>query len=755
LYYINIRILVYTVLPMNTLLIPSSEDATAINTPSLPPVLPSAVDTMVVNDVTSQLPRIPVNIGRTVIEDIIPPINTWKVLSYTSRLNRDQMLKVIERLNLPASLGSKPKKDELAKVLIANKVPYPTDKANVLNWVTTIQKMASDDSNVHPSSSANLRPLRQSGERGTAKRRHSELNDQLEALVEVDAMEISSDESSDNEDNPAEEGKQPVVSSSTTTSTNNESTNSKRSRGNKLNELNTIEQQSDFEEDRNRFTNNDDNKQNNNNNNNNSGDMKNLNMKGNNNPALSSKQAKKQMQAAQLSPSDSTLLNLMQRHLDDNQQQMRSVLQSIQQLQQEQQRINTNNTDFRTPPPPQLPVCADRNCGTVFAATDNFCTQHGPLIKSLVPSSAPAYAINNSNTRTMINNSGSATINHLSCQLDDTSKGTVATIGNQITTTTLINKVEPLFPFAKVHSFISDKVIKEARSGKYIPLYQFLPSPSAVERYEHEKLMNDDEKAILKAARVLKEANALDEPHKSNGYPVINGPQHIIQAFGCGLIPAACEGNPTRFADYQLFLLQIITGLRLYAWKFMLTYIEKVRFARQEHEGDWADHKLAAKHPTGFHQEEFNATTTDRTAGNAVNPVDYSNSNNGNANNNNNNSNNNSGNYNGGNSTRGQESSKTCANFARFGKCKFGNDCRFRHERMNKGNDDQRSNQINNQQDDLNNVNDSKSGNKRSDRSRGQQSRSNQQNSNNSGAKQVPSSTIKTEPPGNSSSNPP
>jgi len=732
---------------MNTLLIPSSEDSTSLNTPSLPPVLPSAVDTMVVNDVTSQLPRIPVNTGRNVIEDIIPPINTWKILSYTSRLNRDQMLKVIERLNLPASLGSKPKKDELAKILIANKVPYPTDKANVLNWVTTIQKMASDDSNVNSPSSANLRPLRQSGERGTAKRRHSELNDRLEASEEVDAMEISSDESSDNENNLAEEGKQPVLSSSITTSANNGSTNIKRPRGNNS----TTEQQSDFEEDTNRFTNNDDdNKQNSNNN---SGDMKNPNMKGNNTPALSSRQAKKQMQAAQLSPSDSTLLNLMQRHLNDNQQQMRSVLQSIQQLQQEQQRINTNNTDFRAPPPPQLPVCADRNCGTVFAATDNFCTQHGPLIKSVVPSTAAVpYAINNSNTRTMINNSGSATINHLSCQLDDTSKGTVASTGNQITTTTLINKVEPLFPFARVHSFISDKVIKEARSGKYIPLYQFLPSPSAVERYEHEKLMNDDEKAILKAARVLKEANSLDEPHKSNGYPVINGPQHIIQAIGCGLIPAACEGNPTRFADYQLFLLQVITGLRLYAWRFMLTYIEKVRFARQEHEGDWADHKLAAKHPTGFHQEEFNATTTDRTAGNAVNPVDYSNSNSGNANNNNNNSNNNSGSYTGGNSARGQEPSKTCANFIKFGKCKFGNDCRFRHESTNKGNDHQRSNQTNNQQDGLNNMNDSKSGNKQNDRSRGQQSRHNQHNSNNSGAKQAPLSTTKTEPA--SSSNP-
>jgi len=486
--------------------------------------------------------------------------------------------------------------------------------------------------------------------------------------------------------------------------------------------------------------------------------MKNPNMKGNNTPALSSRQAKKQMQAAQLSPSDSTLLNLMQRHLNDNQQQMRSVLQSIQQLQQEQQRINTNNADFRAHPPPQLPVCADRNCGTVFAATDNFCTQHGPLIKSVVPSiAAVPYAINNSNTRTMINNSGSATINNL-CQLDDTSKGVMVSTGNQITTTTtLINKVEPLFPFAKVHSFISDKVIKEARSGKYIPLYQFLPSPSAVERYEHEKLMNDDEKAILKAARVLKEANALDEPHKANGYPVINGPQHIIQAIGCGLIPAACEGNPTRFVDYQLFLLQVITGLRLYAWKFMLTYIEKVRFARQEHEGDWADHKLAAKHPTGFHQEEFNATTTDRAAGNTVNPVDYSNSNFGNnANNNNsynnNNSNNNSGNYNGGNSSRGQELPKLCENFAKFGKCKFGNNCRFTHERMNKGNDEQRSNQTNNQRDDLSNVYDSKAGNKRQDRSR-QQSRNNQHNSNISGAKQAPLSTIKTEPPG--ASNPP
>jgi len=234
---------------MNTLLIPSSEDSTSLNTPSLPPVLPSAVDTMVVNDVTSQLPRIPVNTGRNVIEDIIPPINTWKILSYTSRLNRDQMLKVIERLNLPASLGSKPKKDELAKILIANKVPYPTDKANVLNWVTTIQKMASDDSNVNSPSSANLRPLRQSGERGTAKRRHSELNDRLEASEEVDAMEISSDESSDNENNLAEEGKQPVLSSSITTSANNGSTNIKRPRGNNS----TIEQQSDFEEDTNQL----------------------------------------------------------------------------------------------------------------------------------------------------------------------------------------------------------------------------------------------------------------------------------------------------------------------------------------------------------------------------------------------------------------------------------------------------------------------------------------------------------------------
>jgi hypothetical protein len=366
----------------------------------------------------------------------------------------------------------------------------------------------------------------------------------------------------------------------------------------------------------------------------------------------------------------------------EQRQQMQQVMSMLQQLQ-----ASGNNTNRNIEPPPQLPTCPEPDCALKFVATEKFCSLHGHQLRrgSLPLSSTTSQSMNGTNTRGVINSAGNATTvwnqtdhnitpsnSHNSTQSSATTTTSTTKSGNSITLT-INNSTEPTFPFAQINTILPEKVIQDARKGKWVPLSKFLPSAASLALQELEETMTESELMVHKVAQVIRQAGSNN--NSPNNIVAISSPFELLQAFGGGLIPAACEGNQTRLADYQLFLLQIISLLRQQQWTYVLSYVEEVRKSKQTSEVDWATHSLAAPNATGIHQEAWARTTARQLSKLSTN-----------------NSNNNS-NHNGNNPSinaklnvnntgiKGNNTGRTevCRNFLRYGNCRWGKDCMNSH----------------------------------------------------------------------------
>ena len=261
----------------------------------------------------------------------------------------------------------------------------------------------------------------------------------------------------------------------------------------------------------------------------------------------------------------------------------------------------------------------------------------------------------------------------------DTSSST-GTQGNSIT--------QPLFPFAELHKFLPDSVIKSAKKGELIKLNRFLYSEAAMLAQEAERGLTQVELSAVKIGA----ANRSYNNHIKKEDREIKSASDLINAFGGGLIPAACESNPVRYADYTLFLLQIIALLNLnHGWEFVTNYVEGVRGQKQTNESNYANHRLArydddyAIHDkiwlqqTQLQLQKTLALITPQvslTTGTSNNNRQNNNNNNNNNNSNSNNSNNNNNQLQSPN--KAAKVKTECRDF-KTGTCKYGDKCKFSH----------------------------------------------------------------------------
>ena len=329
------------------------------------------------------------------------------------------------------------------------------------------------------------------------------------------------------------------------------------------------------------------------------------------------------------------------------------------------------------------PSCRIVACTQEFAYGDQFCKYHGAL-ELHAPKTNQTQMVKDSVLKGVVQTGNATTTwNQHEAAPDSNNNNHGASVssaaGNPITLN-LFNNIEPNLSFAQVHSILPEKVIQDARKGKWVPLARFLPSQTAMVLRELENSLSENELAIHKVAQILKEASSSNSAKDSQRQPsqTISSAYQIVQAFAGGLIPAACEENWERLQDYQLFLLQIVSLMQQQQWQYVLAYVEEVRKSKQTSESDWKTHRLAANNSTGVHPEVWALTTARQFA--KVNPPQNSN-------------------YNNNNSRAAAKPGASegepelCKNFASKGKCRFGDKCRYLHENAaSSGNNNSNSN---------------------------------------------------------------
>lgn len=570
------------------------------------------------------------------------PVSTWSTLSYTSSNTKQTLRAVVDRLGIVVPPGQVTK-ESLANLLIANQVRYPNPNEDIVEWSLNVQSLIpnnqlgnNNDSDIINRSSNNKR---NAADALVARNLHNKLN----AVLDSDVDSSSSDYE--------EYSNEQVVH-------NVGAINSKPNKRTKHitnpqpgPELTQITNQ--------------------------------LNGQG--------------QQMKQMMEMFSTLqnnINDMNNKIYDNSSKLDNIELRPNNFESNlitDKNIKSSNSVFNHTQP-LVHSCSNISCD--YRSTDlqeKFCKLHGaPMIAEQlkpVPLSGSALQTTNvTNARGVINNNGLHAIN-TSNQYEN--YNSVPAQGNSIT---INNTIEPTFPFAQIHSFIPEKIIQDARKGKWIPLAKFLPSAIAMKIYETEQGLESNTVPFYKLAQ------ALEEVKNNTTTQSISSPFQLLQAFGGGLIPAACEGNPSRLVDYQLFLLEIITLMQQQQWQFVLSYVEEVRRSKQSTESSWTNHKLAANNDSGLHQETWLKQLAKFQQQNTIKPKSLSSSPNMNYNNNsyinNSNYNNNStGNSNGNSSATDSTyndnyinhdgtpaTQEVCRFFADNGRCRFGNSCRHLHE---------------------------------------------------------------------------
>jgi len=592
------------------------------------------------------------------------PVSTWSTLSYTS--NTKQTLRaVVDRLGIVVPPG-KVTKESLANLLIANQVRYPNPNEDIVDWSLKVQSLIPNNliNNNHNSDELNISSSnkRTAADALVARNLHNKLN----AILDSDT-----DSSSDYKEHSNDQ----IVNNAL--------------------------------------------------------------------PGSSTFNAKSNKRAKHADPQPGPELTQITNQLAGQGQLMQQMMQMFGVLQNNIKDMNnkicdnsikwddynlqstSNNRLSADGNPvsinhaqPLVHSCSNISCD--YKSTDlqeKFCKLHGvPLIAEqlkLVPLSASTLQTTNAtNARGVINSAGlhaSNTWNQYENNLtpnsnnvadnfqSSTSCRPTAIQGNSITTNNNYT-IEPTFPFAQIHSFIPEKIIQEARKGKWIPLAKFLPSATAMKNYETEQGLESN------AVPFYKLAQALEEVKNNTTTQSISSPFQLLQAFGGGLIPAACEGNPNRLVDYQLFLLEIITLMQQQQWQFVLSYVEEVRRSKQATESNWANHKLAANNESGLHQETWlkQLARFQQQNGKQFSTSNYSNNHSYNNSSTNNSSYNSNSASNANNNSSATESTysnnyinqdgtaiinqEVCRFFADNGRCRFGNSCRHLHENKKRKN---------------------------------------------------------------------
>jgi hypothetical protein len=573
--------------------------------------------------------------------DYYIPESTWSTLSYTATTTKQILRSVVDRLGIAVPPGSVTK-ELLASLLISNRVRFPNQHEDITQWSLTIQPLGPSTRNNETTSSTNNK--RRISDASIARKLHNKLN----GIIMADSEQSDSEYSHENTD--------PHQTS--------------------------------------------------------------------NNHSISSNSLKK-AKHSQPPPPDTTTtspsIDILASQLAEQRGDMQKLMQLFQTLQRNfvsnsnqpssssgnsntriDNRISRDNTNPGINPTivnstsPLVYSCSNISCD--YKSTDlqeKFCKLHGvqmiaEQLKLVQPSGSTLQTANTTNARGGVNNKGlNATTNWN--QFDNTGDsnnvdnrhhnnsnyytGTNGTQGNT-NSITINNTIEPTFPFAQIHSLIPEKVIQDARKGKYVPLVKFLPSANAMKHYETEQGLESSTVPFYKLAQ------ALEDVKNSATVQSISSPFQLLQAFGGGLIPAACEGNASRLVDYQLFLLEIIALMQQQHWPFVLAYVEEVRRSRQAVEASWTNHKLAAGNDSGLHQETWlkqlakfqqQNQTKPSPAINYFNNVQFGTGSN-------NNSNTSAPNSIGSRNADSSTSQELCRFFAENGRCRFGNNCRHLHD---------------------------------------------------------------------------
>ena len=314
------------------------------------------------------------------------------------------------------------------------------------------------------------------------------------------------------------------------------------------------------------------------------------------------------------------------------------------------------------------PSCRIIACTEKFAYGDQFCKYHGAL-ELHAPKTNQTQMVKDNVLKGVVQTGNATTTwnQHEAAPVDSNNHNHGASIssaaGNPITLN-LYNNIEPNLSFAQVHAILPEKVIQDARKGKWVPLARFLPSQTAMVLRELENSLSENELAIHKVAQILKEASNSNSAKDSQKQPsqTISSAYQILQAFAGGLIPAACEENWERLQDYQLFLLQIVSLMQQQQWQYVLAYVEEVRKSKQTLESHWKTHRLAATNDTGVHQDVWALTIARQFA--KQNPQQ----------------NNNTSRTANALASAADGEQERCKNFASKGKCRFGDKCRYLHE---------------------------------------------------------------------------
>ena len=592
------------------------------------------------------------------------PVSTWSILSYTSNTKLQTLRAVVDRLGIVVPPG-KVTKESLANLLIANHVRYPNPNEDIVEWSLKVQSLIPNNSMTNNPNSDELNMSssnkRTAADALVARNLHNKLN----AILDSDT-----DSSSDYKEHSNDQIVNNAGSSTFNAKPNKRAKHADSQLGPELTQMN-------------------------------------------NQLAGQGQQMQQMMQ----------MFGVLQNNIKDMNNKICDNSSKWDDYNLQSTSNNRLSADSNINPvsinhaQPLVHSCSNISCD--YRSTDlqeKFCKLHGALMIAeqlkLVPLSQSALQTTNAtNARGVINSTGlhaSNTWNQYENNLipnnnhvtDNSQLSTscrpTAIQGNSITTNNNYT-IEPTFPFAQIHSFIPEKIIQEARKGKWIPLAKFLPSATAMKNYETEQGLESN------AVPFYKLAQALEAVKNNTTTQSISSPFQLLQAFGGGLIPAACEGNPNRLVDYQLFLLEIITLMQQQQWQFVLSYVEEVRRSKQATESNWANHKLAANNESGLHQETWLKQLARFQQQNGK-QFSTGNSNNHSYNNSSTNSNNYSSNSasnvnNNGSATEATYSNnyishdgtaainqEVCRFFADNGRCRFGNSCRHLHENKKRKN---------------------------------------------------------------------
>jgi hypothetical protein len=582
--------------------------------------------------------------------DQFAPIATWSVLSYTSNNTMHTLRAVVDRLGISMP-HRRPTKEQLAELLIANSVRYPNANESSQEWADNVQPLnpitVARDNNSNDEAIDTSKRKRVSTDAALARNLHNQLN-----------AGTSSGEDFGSE---SEGGLSPPVE-----------------------------------------------------------------------PPLAGKHKKPRNNnyAQHVDSINSPTLSQITNKLAEHGEQMRQMMNML--LQNNTNKIDTkNNTATHklsdnanairvsssdgsaptsvNPTQPLVYSCSNRSCDyKSLIQQEKFCKLHGaPMVAEIVTTTLPPVsALQTANTarggvggsgeRTAVawnqvdssatpwhkTNSNNSNINSDSNIRDSSNSSdhhkynNSGASGNSITINNNHTSIEPTFPFAQISSFIPEKVIQDARRGKWIPLAKFLPSATAMKDYETTQGLEATAVPFYQLAQALNEAN------NGAATPAITSAYQMLQAFGAGLIPAACEGNPNRLVDYQLFLLEIMALMQQHqSWQFVLSYVEEVRRSKQAGEASWATHKLAAGNEQGMHQDtwlkqiaRFQQQTTKPS-----NP-NYNSTHSANISNNNSQNSNNFRAAETTHSTINNTAREVCRHFSETGSCRFKQNCRYLHE---------------------------------------------------------------------------